>query len=104
MTIEEKNMLYGEEPEEVREEEEAEEEEDDDDDEEDEEDLVDPMDAVRETCGGAPACKNYREELDVCTDRVSSRSNTEEHCTQELFDFLHCSDKCVSQTLFKQLK
>ena len=54
------------------------------------------MEKVRETCNNKSGCQKYREELDVCTDRVNSRSNTEEHCTQELFDFLHCTDKCVS--------
>ena len=54
------------------------------------------MDKVREDCENKPSCQKYREELGTCTDRVNSRSNTEEHCTQELFDFLHCSEKCVS--------
>ncbi|CAK8680746.1 unnamed protein product [Clavelina lepadiformis] len=64
----------------------------------------DPMDEVKELCNNSSACKGYRVELDSCTDRVSSRSQTEEHCTQELFDFLHCSDKCVANKLFSNIK
>merc|ERR1712036_54057 len=77
---------------------------DDDDDEEEEEDLVDPLVAVRETCHGASECAGYRSELDTCTDRVNSKSQTEETCQQELFDFLHCADHCVAHSLFKFLK
>ena len=40
-------------------------------------------------------CPDLKKELAKCTERVSSRSNTEETCTQELFDFLHCVDHCV---------
>ena len=32
-------------------------------------------------------CPDLKKELAKCTERVSSRSNTEETCTQELFDF-----------------
>ncbi|XP_076811483.1 cytochrome b-c1 complex subunit 6, mitochondrial-like [Clavelina lepadiformis] len=101
MTLEERNAQFAEEPEE---EEEENEDEDDDEEEEEEEDLVDPMDEVKELCNNSSACKGYRVELDSCTDRVSSRSQTEEHCTQELFDFLHCSDKCVANKLFSNIK
>lgn len=34
--------------------------------------------------------------MDECTERVNSKSNTTETCVQELFDFLHCVDHCVS--------
>lgn len=37
-----------------------------------------------------------KERLELCEARVSSRSNTEEDCTEELFDFLHARDHCVS--------
>lgn len=36
-----------------------------------------------------------REVLDACTERVESKSNTSENCTEELFDFIHCVDHCV---------
>lgn len=38
------------------------------------------------------------EKLSTCNDRVSSRSSTEETCTEELFDYLHCVDHCVSKS------
>lgn len=37
-----------------------------------------------------------REILELCDARVSSKSHTEEQCTEELFDFLHARDHCVS--------
>nr|CAB3267530.1 cytochrome b-c1 complex subunit 6, mitochondrial-like [Phallusia mammillata] len=92
MTLEERNAMLGEDPEE-----EEENEDDDDEDEEDEEDLVDPHDTLKEKCSNSDSCKGYKDELSACTERVSSRSQTEEHCTQEFFDFLHCSDHCVSK-------
>ena len=94
MTIEEKNSMLGEEPEEEVEEEE----------EEEEEEIEDPQDKLREVCNNKPSCQSYRQEFQACEERVNSRSQTEEHCTQELFDFLHCTDKCVSDSLFKYLK
>ncbi|EDQ89138.1 uncharacterized protein MONBRDRAFT_32570 [Monosiga brevicollis MX1] len=86
----------------AEEEPEAEEPEAEEEEEEEEEELEDPVDAVREGC--ASHCTKYKAELEKCEARVSSRSNTEETCVQELFDFLHCVDHCVSQKLFKQLK
>jgi len=58
------------------------------------------MDGIKEGCSNSSVCQEYREELNVCTERVNSRSQTEETCTQELFDFLHCTDKCVSLCVF----
>lgn len=65
---------------------------------EQEEDLVDPQDELKESCGERHECVELREILDECTERVESRSNTTETCTQELFDFVHCVDHCVSHT------
>eukprot|EP00049_Salpingoeca_infusionum_P022584 m.7679 g.7679 ORF g.7679 m.7679 type:complete len:98 (+) comp5272_c0_seq1:444-737(+) len=78
--------------------EEVEEEEED----EDEEEVEDPLVQVKEKCEGH--CEKLKAALDECTARVESKSNTEETCTQELFDFLHCVDHCVAQNLFQQLK
>ncbi|XP_071515019.1 cytochrome b-c1 complex subunit 6, mitochondrial-like [Panulirus ornatus] len=89
--------VYNDDPEE--EEEEAEEEE-----EEEEEDLVDPLDGLKEACGASSHCAELNERLSSCNDRVSSRSMTEETCSEELFDYLHCVDHCLAQTLFKKLK
>lgn len=39
-----------------------------------------------------------------CNDRVNGRSRTTETCTEELFDYLHELDHCVSKTLWSKLK
>ncbi|XP_065886549.1 cytochrome b-c1 complex subunit 6, mitochondrial-like [Dysidea avara] len=72
--------------------------------EEEEEDVVDPIDEIREKCSEVSKCRKLNEILEECTNRVNGKSNTTETCTQELFDFLHCRDDCVSKTLFKHLK
>ena len=64
--------------------------------EEEEEDPVDPQEVLREKCGATPKCMPYQEKLDTCNERVSSRTKTAETCTEELFDFIHCMDNCVS--------
>uniref|UniRef100_A0A8C2RZ82 Ubiquinol-cytochrome C reductase hinge domain-containing protein n=1 Tax=Capra hircus TaxID=9925 RepID=A0A8C2RZ82_CAPHI len=64
--------------------------------EEEEEELVDPLTTVREQCEQLEKCVKARERLELCDERVSSRSQTEEDCTEELFDFLHARDHCVS--------
>ena len=66
--------------------------------------LVDPQEKLKKICGEKPMCQNYNKELQICEERVNSKKHTEENCTQELFDFLHCIDKCVSQELFNYLK
>ncbi len=55
------------------------------------------MEKVRESCGERAECAKFKNELEICNQRVSSKSNTEETCVQELFDFLECQDKCVSR-------
>uniref|UniRef100_A0A8B9MZT2 Ubiquinol-cytochrome C reductase hinge domain-containing protein n=1 Tax=Accipiter nisus TaxID=211598 RepID=A0A8B9MZT2_9AVES len=64
--------------------------------EEEEEELVDPLTTIREHCEQTEKCVKARERLELCDARVSSRSQTEEQCTEELFDFLHARDHCVS--------
>lgn len=49
-------------------------------------------------------CAAFGEKLQECNDRVNSRSQTLETCTEELFDFLHCVDHCAAKDIFKQLK
>lgn len=56
----------------------------------------DPLTTVREHCEQTEKCVKARERLELCDARVSSRSDTEEQCTEELFDFLHARDHCVS--------
>lgn len=70
----------------------------------DDDELVDPLDTLKEKCRGEPKCAAYGERLQECTDRVNSRSQTMETCTEELFDFLHCVDHCASKDIFKHLK
>ncbi|XP_038649969.1 cytochrome b-c1 complex subunit 6, mitochondrial [Scyliorhinus canicula] len=73
-------------------------------DEEEEEDVVDPITNIRDQCEQIETCVKLREILDTCTERVSSRSQTEETCTEELFDFLHARDHCVAEKIFSKLK
>jgi ubiquinol-cytochrome c reductase subunit 6 len=65
--------------------------------EEEEEDLVDPKEEVTEQCSEVPKCAKLREIMDECTERVNSKSQTTETCTEELIDFMHCVDTCVIQ-------
>ena len=58
--------------------------------------IQDPLTTVREQCEQLEKCVKAREQLELCDERVSSRSQTED-CTEELFDFLHARDHCVSQ-------
>lgn len=69
-----------------------------------EQEIVDPQEVLRDECRKDAHCTKYKDELQRCTDRVNSRKETAETCSQELFDFLHCVDHCVSKTLFKHLK
>ncbi|GCB70686.1 cytochrome b-c1 complex subunit 6, mitochondrial-like [Scyliorhinus torazame] len=71
---------------------------------EEEEDVVDPLTNIREQCEQIETCVKLREMLDTCTERVSSRSQTVETCTEELFDFLHARDHCVAEKIFSKLK
>ncbi|XP_076463234.1 cytochrome b-c1 complex subunit 6, mitochondrial-like [Babylonia areolata] len=72
--------------------------------EEEEEELVDPQDVKKEGCAESSECQSSKARLDDCNSRVSGSSNTEETCEEELFDFLHCVDSCVSKSLFQKLK
>uniref|UniRef100_UPI00398F4165 cytochrome b-c1 complex subunit 6, mitochondrial isoform X2 n=1 Tax=Pristiophorus japonicus TaxID=55135 RepID=UPI00398F4165 len=72
--------------------------------EEEEEDLVDPLTTIREECAQNGKCVELRSRLDTCTERVNSRSQTQETCTEELFDFLLARDHCVAEHIFSKLK
>ena len=54
------------------------------------------MTAIVEACQNSHHCEPMKALLDECNERVSGKSKTEETCTQELFDFIHCVDHCVS--------
>ncbi|KAJ8011356.1 hypothetical protein DPEC_G00057300 [Dallia pectoralis] len=72
--------------------------------EDDEEDMVDPLETIRAKCEASEHCAHPKEKLEACTSRVSSRSHTEEECTEELFDFIHARDHCVAHKLFHHVK
>ncbi|CAG2103963.1 unnamed protein product [Medioppia subpectinata] len=72
--------------------------------EEEEQDLVDPQVTLREECGSGHHCQGFDQKLKECNDRVSGRTKTAETCMEEVIDFMHCVDHCVSQTLFNKLK
>ena len=59
--------------------------------------FQDPQDTLKEECALKKECVKLQEELDRCTERVNSRTNTSETCAQELYDFVHCVDHCVSK-------
>ena len=63
---------------------------------EEEEEPVDHQEVLREKCGELAKCSNLKEKLDTCNERVSGKSSTTEDCSEELFDFMHCVDHCVS--------
>ena len=67
------------------------------------EEVVDPFPQIRADCE-RHHCVKYREKLDECNARVSSRSKTEESCHEEVIDLFHCVDHCAGPKLFKVLK
>merc|ERR1711872_1194928 len=72
--------------------------------EEEDEELVDPMEAIKDACINGHHCSSFKEKFETCNDRVTSREQTEETCSEELFDLLHCVDHCMSKPLFSKLK
>nr|CAD7392830.1 unnamed protein product [Timema cristinae] len=64
---------------------------------EEEPELVDPQEVLRAECGGQKSCLTLEEKYKACNDRVNSRKKTAEICSEELFDYLHCVDGCVSK-------
>lgn len=63
--------------------------------------VQDPLETMRQKCEEVEHCVHTRERLEQCETRVGSRSSTEEDCTEELFDFLHARDHCVSMSCTK---
>lgn len=62
--------------------------------------FQDPLETLRVKCEETEHCVHTKERLELCEARVSSRSSTEEDCTEELFDFLHARDHCVNTFFF----
>lgn len=58
--------------------------------------VQDPQDKLKEECAERAECQKLRAVLEECNDRVNSKSKTSETCDQELYDFVHCVDHCVS--------
>lgn len=58
----------------------------------------------QEKCGAEPKMESLFSKYTECNDRVNGRSRTTETCTEELFDYLHELDHCVSKTLWSKLK
>jgi len=69
-----------------------------------EEEMVDPQQELREKCSKEPHAAHLLERYQECNNRVNSRSKTTETCTEELFDYIHALDHCVTKTLFSRLK
>ncbi|XP_018568379.1 cytochrome b-c1 complex subunit 6, mitochondrial-like [Anoplophora glabripennis] len=69
-----------------------------------EEELQDPQQILRDQCRETDHCKHLAEKYEACNERVRSKSRTTETCTEELFDFLHALDHCVTKDLFSKLK
>jgi len=81
----------------------AEDEDEPEEEEEDEEDLVDPAVEIKEKCS-EDHCTKYKNRLDECNDRVTSKNNTTETCLEEILDFYHCVDHCAGDKIFAVLK
>lgn len=67
------------------------------------------MDGIKSNCQEAKECEKTREIFNTCTERVKNApppksDEDQETCEEELFDFLHCVDHCLSQSLFSKLK
>ncbi|XP_058447211.1 cytochrome b-c1 complex subunit 6, mitochondrial [Malaya genurostris] len=67
-------------------------------------DIVDPQAVLREKCAQGGHATQLYEKYQACNDRVNSRTQTTETCVEELFDYLHELDHCVTKTLFSKLK
>ena len=54
------------------------------------------MDEIRTNCESASASQKYFDKLEDCNNRVRSRSHTSETCHEEMMDWVHSVDHCVS--------
>ncbi len=71
--------------------------------EEEEADLVDPATEIKEKCA-EDHCAKYKDRLDECNARVTSKTKTTETCFEEILDFYHCVDHCAGPKIFQHLK
>ena len=58
--------------------------------------LQDIQDKLKDACRETKECIKAKEIYDSCATRVNSRSKTEETCHEEMMDYVHCVDHCVS--------
>ena len=79
-------------------------EDDDDEEDEDEEDPEDPYETNRTRCAETKECADLMAIFEQCEERVNSKSQTEETCSQEILDFFHCQDHCAAKGVFAKLK
>lgn len=67
------------------------------------EEPVDPKEFIENECARKECTKLFNRFV-RCTERVNSAEETEETCTQELFEVSPCVDNCVARQLFARLK
>ena len=60
--------------------------------------------SFQENCGKLTKISGLYDKYQACNDRVNSKKNTTETCTEELFDYIGELDSCVAKTLFSKLK
>jgi ubiquinol-cytochrome c reductase subunit 6 len=58
----------------------------------------------QDKCNEKPNIEALLGKYQECNNRVSSRSRTTETCVEELFDYIHELDHCVTKTLWSKLK
>ena len=66
--------------------------------------FVDPQRMLREECREEKECAHYKVALEKCARRVERHLERVEECSDELIDFMHCTEHCVAHTLFSLLK
>lgn len=71
---------------------------------EEEEEIVCPQETLRAECQETPKIEALMGRYSDCNDRVNAKSQTTETCEEELFDYIHALDVCVSKTLWSKLK
>nr|XP_044998664.1 cytochrome b-c1 complex subunit 6, mitochondrial-like [Jaculus jaculus] len=72
--------------------------------EEEKEEFVDPPTTVQEQCKQIKKSVKDWERLEVCDECVSSRSQTQKDCAEELFDFLHARYHRMAHKLLNSLQ
>uniref|UniRef100_A0A8C8Z8A2 Ubiquinol-cytochrome C reductase hinge domain-containing protein n=1 Tax=Prolemur simus TaxID=1328070 RepID=A0A8C8Z8A2_PROSS len=58
----------------------------------------------KRVCLERPLTSGVGDQLQLCDEHVSSRTQTQEDYTEEFFDFLHARGHCMAHKLFNSLK